>query len=152
MSLFLTTQDKFAIAESLQKPGTAMTVEALGSQAGVLEGKDHNKEVASISLTKFQKMSPGLGHGFDDMRASISSPSSLAKRGEQAVKRNLVAKWIMDTTRQPVPYATDQEFRAGLRDGIVLCYLLNKLKPGTITQVFSRFFPYLLLFMQKIYG
>lgn len=46
-----------------------------------------------------------------------------------------VADWVDSLTGMRLPIETDLAFRQALRDGVILCKLLNILRPGTINKV-----------------
>lgn len=54
---------------------------------------------------------------------------------ESVVKRKTVATWIEKLLGVPVAVSSDYSFRTCLRDGVLLCYLVNCLKPGSIREV-----------------
>lgn len=64
-------------------------------------------------------------------------------RGPQCVnlaRRRTVAAWIESLTGIPVPASCDYSFRAALQDGVLLCKLMNRLKPFSVPKVTpSRF-------------
>lgn len=60
---------------------------------------------------------------------------SQEKRSRQAHKRRQsAADWIETLTDHVLPATSDRLFRAELRDGVVLCELMNAIRPGCITQ------------------
>eukprot|EP00192_Tetraselmis_astigmatica_P002102 CAMPEP_0117660610 /NCGR_PEP_ID=MMETSP0804-20121206/7059_1 /TAXON_ID=1074897 /ORGANISM="Tetraselmis astigmatica, Strain CCMP880" /LENGTH=1042 /DNA_ID=CAMNT_0005467349 /DNA_START=319 /DNA_END=3446 /DNA_ORIENTATION=- len=76
-----------------------------------------------------------LQNVMDEAFQQIKSPTSTAKLAEQAMKRRTAAEWIHTITGETLPVASDQEFRSRLRDGTLLCKILNSVKPGTITRI-----------------
>lgn len=50
-------------------------------------------------------------------------------------RRQEAAAFIESLTGTAVDHTTDQAFRAGLRDGVLLCNVVNFLVPGRITEV-----------------
>jgi hypothetical protein len=52
-----------------------------------------------------------------------------------AAKRKAASGFIKAVTGQAIPFATDQSFRAALKDGVLLCKLANAVWPGTVKQV-----------------
>ena len=72
-------------------------------------------------------------------RGSIarSSVSPAEMRSARAVsKRATAAEWLASVTGEPaVPHERDDDFRAALGDGVLLCKLLNALQPGAIPRV-----------------
>lgn len=139
MSCFIVDRPTLQGEEALK---TTMTVESPTAPAGVIPGT----EIASF---KDPDLARGIQHStpnaqgsspvsfFEDVRSSMASPTSVTKQAEQAMRRHTIAQWIFEMTSQNVPCRTDQEFRACLRDGVLLCKVLNTIKPGTITQVCS---------------
>lgn len=57
------------------------------------------------------------------------------KRKRAALKRRTASEWISQALGVAIPHESDQVFRAALADGVVLCRLMNWLRPGTITKV-----------------
>ncbi|KAH6819054.1 kinesin 4 [Perilla frutescens var. frutescens] len=62
------------------------------------------------------------------------------KAEEAALRRNDAAGWLrkmvgMVTGKDLPDQPSEEEFRLGLRSGIILCNALNKIKPGAITKV-----------------
>jgi Calponin homology (CH) domain len=58
-----------------------------------------------------------------------------------AFRRNQAASWLrrlvgVVASRDLPEEPSEEEFRLGLRNGIILCNALNKLQPGTIPKVF----------------
>lgn len=81
----------------------------------------------------------------DSGRRNRSSPSTSGdifdpSSSSNAKQRATVIEWISSL----LPYlslsvnASDEELRAYLIDGTILCQLLNKLKPGSIPEVILR--------------
>jgi hypothetical protein len=57
-----------------------------------------------------------------------------------AVRRNEAASWLRRTVgvvcaRDLAEDPSEEEFRVGLRSGIVLCNAVNKIQPGTVPKV-----------------
>lgn len=52
-----------------------------------------------------------------------------------AAKRKAACEFIRASTGMAPPYATDQAFRAALKDGVLLCKLANTVWPGIVQQV-----------------
>ncbi len=57
------------------------------------------------------------------------------KKGELYSKRSVAAQWILQQTGKVVDTSSDQAFRAALRDGVVLCRLLNAVQAGIVPKV-----------------
>lgn len=57
---------------------------------------------------------------------------------ELGAKRKTVATWIEKLLGVPVAVSSDYSFRTCLRDGVVLCYLMNSLKPGSVREVIEE--------------
>lgn len=58
-----------------------------------------------------------------------------AREKQTAARRRIAADWVESMTGVALPTATDHAFRGALRDGVLLCQLLNKLRPGLISRV-----------------
>ena len=57
-----------------------------------------------------------------------------------AVRRNEAANWLRRTVgvvcaRDLAEEPSEEEFRVGLRNGIILCNAVNKIQPGTVPKV-----------------
>eukprot|EP00210_Caulerpa_lentillifera_P005201 g4969.t1 len=52
-------------------------------------------------------------------------------------RRKTVSSWIEAITGVPVPSSSDYAFRSALRDGVLLCRLINHLKPSSVPQIMS---------------
>jgi hypothetical protein len=63
-----------------------------------------------------------------------ASPAE-AKQLRALRRRQQAAEWVHAVTGANVPADTDAAFRASLADGVVLCKLLNWLRPNTIPRV-----------------
>lgn len=50
-------------------------------------------------------------------------------------KRRVAAEWIESLTGVPLPYSSDNAFRAALKDGVLLCKTLNSVFPGMIPKI-----------------
>lgn len=64
--------------------------------------------------------------------------TSYAFRGQQCAnlaRRRTVAAWVESLTGVPVPTSCDHSFRAALKDGVLLCKLMNRLKPYSVKKV-----------------
>ena len=64
--------------------------------------------------------------------SSYANPMSFAERAEGVQKT--VADWIAKVTGNAVD---DTDLQAALKDGQVLCVLINKLKPGSVRKIHS---------------
>ena len=67
-----------------------------------------------------------------------STPGSGAAQSVQlqnTARRRAAAEWIESLTGIALPTSSDHAFRGALRDGILLCKVLNILRPGIIPQV-----------------
>ena len=63
-------------------------------------------------------------------------PSSSESKAVQAVsRRRAAAEWVESLTGIALPTASDAALRGALRDGILLCKLLNILRPGILPKV-----------------
>ncbi|KAL0030034.1 hypothetical protein WJX79_002301 [Trebouxia sp. C0005] len=54
---------------------------------------------------------------------------------QNTARRRAAAEWIEELTGIALPTSSDHAFRGALRDGILLCKVLNILRPGIIPQV-----------------
>lgn len=54
---------------------------------------------------------------------------------QNTARRRAAAEWIESLTGIALPTSSDHAFRGALRDGILLCKVLNILRPGIIPQV-----------------
>lgn len=54
---------------------------------------------------------------------------------QNTARRRAAAEWIESLTGIALPTSSDHAFRGALRDGILLCKVLNILRPGIILQV-----------------
>lgn len=54
---------------------------------------------------------------------------------QATARRRAAAEWVEDLTGIALPTSSDHAFRGALRDGILLCKVLNILRPGSIPQV-----------------
>eukprot|EP00803_Ostreobium_quekettii_P005920 evm.model.scf_900.3 EVM.evm.TU.scf_900.3 scf_900:41853-48914(+) len=63
-------------------------------------------------------------------------PSSARGQDFEALaRRRSVAAWIEKMTGVPLPTANDYSFRSSLKDGVLLCRVMNKLSPYSIAKV-----------------
>jgi hypothetical protein len=74
--------------------------------------------------------------------SSTSSNSSPTKQNlanqalpSLAAKRKAASQFIRDCTGVSPPFATDQGFRAVLKDGVLLCKVINTVWPEAVKQV-----------------
>eukprot|EP00951_Prasinocladus_malaysianus_P039346 scaffold440074_cov46-Prasinocladus_malaysianus.AAC.1 len=111
-----------------------MTVEGPITPAGEVR-KDASDLEMSFNTNAEGILSPEVEQEY----LSTFSPSgSEFKQADSAVRRTIVSEWIKTTIGDVLPVKTDSEFRASLRDGVVLCKILNHVKPGTITRIVDR--------------
>jgi kinesin family protein C2/C3 len=69
-------------------------------------------------------------------RISIS-PNDLRQQRAYS-KRHAAAEWIKATIGIPIPCESEESFRKELADGVILCHLVNALKPGTIPRILTH--------------
>lgn len=55
--------------------------------------------------------------------------------GDAAARRRAAAEWVEAVAGTSLPYSSDHAFRAALRDGVLLCRLINSMHEGTVPQV-----------------
>ena len=63
------------------------------------------------------------------------SGSVQSTQAHNTARRRAAAEWIEDLTGIALPTSSDHAFRGALRDGILLCKVLNIIRPGVIPQV-----------------
>jgi len=68
------------------------------------------------------------------MRAS----SARGQDYEALARRRTVAIWIENVTGVPIPTSSDFSFRSALKDGVLLCRLMNRLVPYSIPKVIEQ--------------
>lgn len=67
---------------------------------------------------------------------SMQSPPQVGSASLEGFnKRKAAAEWIEQISGVSVAYETDQAFRAALRDGVVLCSLVDAVSPGSAGKV-----------------
>jgi hypothetical protein len=71
----------------------------------------------------------------DDRIPALSPTGAVAKQADTAARRRAAAEWVAGLTGDRLPVDTDLSFRRHLRDGVLLCKLINAVKPGTVTRV-----------------
>jgi hypothetical protein len=82
-----------------------------------------------------------------------------------ALRRYEAAGWLRRTVgvvggKDLPAEPSEEEFRLGLRSGIILCYVLNKVQPGAVSKVwfsmvfifFSAFYLYQCMFRYLLVG
>ena len=67
--------------------------------------------------------------------ASPVSSSSQSKAAQAAARRRAAAEWVESMTGIALPTSSDTALRGALRDGVVLCKVLNILRPGIFPKV-----------------
>lgn len=67
-------------------------------------------------------------------RDTVASPASVQAKSQEAQRRT-AALWIAEVCDCTVPYDTPRAFRAALRDGVLLCQVLNTVMPGALPKV-----------------
>ena len=68
-------------------------------------------------------------------RSGDAAGSAQKRAAQVASRRRVAADWVEELTGVALPTASDHAFRAALRDGVLLCRLLNTLRPGYISRV-----------------
>jgi len=71
----------------------------------------------------------------DDRIPALSPTGAVAKQADTAARRRAAAEWVAGLTGDRLPVDTDLSFRRHLRDGVLLCKLINAVKPGTVTRI-----------------
>uniref|UniRef100_A0A061S3R0 Kinesin family member C2/C3 n=1 Tax=Tetraselmis sp. GSL018 TaxID=582737 RepID=A0A061S3R0_9CHLO len=117
-----------------------MTVDGPNAQVGVLHPRlqsAQNRISSENSPYLVQKAGCETGSEalLDDVRTLYSPTGSTAKQASLAERRSYVVEWIRSITGVQLPSDSDQVFRSKLRDGVLLCKILNAVKPGTITRI-----------------
>ena len=70
------------------------------------------------------------------MQQRTPTPGSVQSvQVQNTARRRAAAEWIEELTGIALPTSSDHAFRGALRDGILLCKVLNILRPGIISQV-----------------
>ena len=70
----------------------------------------------------------------------FATPAIDQKQRRAVEKREAAAQFINCTVvgPTPVPHTSDEAFRAALADGVILCRLINCLKPGSIPHIMEN--------------
>lgn len=68
-------------------------------------------------------------------RSAEAAGSAQKRAALAASRRRVAADWVEELTGVALPTASDHAFRAALRDGVLLCRVLNTLRPGYISRV-----------------
>jgi kinesin family protein C2/C3 len=68
-------------------------------------------------------------------RSAEAAGSAQKRAALAASRRRVAADWVEELTGEALPTASDHAFRAALRDGVLLCRVLNTLRPGYISRV-----------------
>ena len=58
-----------------------------------------------------------------------------AKAQQELTRRLIISDWVQQNLGLRLPTAADADFRAALQDGVLLCKLLNIVRPGSIRKV-----------------
>lgn len=75
-------------------------------------------------------------HGTSESSTSSTSPLKPNQAlPSLAAKRKAASQFIKECTGVAPPYATDQGFRAALKDGLLLCKVVNTVWPDAVKQV-----------------
>ena len=67
--------------------------------------------------------------------APVPATSSESKAVQAVSRRRAAAEWVEVLTGITLPTASDAALRGALRDGMLLCKLLNILRPGILPKV-----------------
>ena len=70
-------------------------------------------------------------------KMSDSGRQSDARAMQAGKRRRAAADWIESLTGVAVSATSDRHFRESLKDGTLLCQVLNIIRPGCITQVIA---------------
>ncbi len=54
---------------------------------------------------------------------------------QAAARRRAAAEWVEGLTGIALPTSSDHAFRGALRDGVLLCRILDLLRPGMLAKV-----------------
>ena len=60
---------------------------------------------------------------------------SSARSAQAAYRRKAASEWVEQITGVSLPASSDNAFRRALKDGTLLCKILNMVRPGCITRV-----------------
>ena len=72
---------------------------------------------------------------FKPQQGTPLSGSMQSVQAHNTARRRAAAEWIENLTGIALPTSSDHAFRGALRDGILLCKVLNTIRPGIIPQV-----------------
>ena len=64
-----------------------------------------------------------------------SAGSASVRTTQAAYRRRAAAEWVEEITGAGVCSASDHAFRRSLKDGTLLCKVLNFVRPGSVTKV-----------------
>ena len=65
----------------------------------------------------------------------MQSSEARAKAQQELTRRLIISDWVQQNLEVRLPTAADADFRAALQDGVLLCKLLNIVRPGTVRKV-----------------
>lgn len=81
---------------------------------------------------------PGAGDGEATSRLAtdhMQGAETRAKAQQELTRRLIISDWVQQNLGLRLPTAADADFRAALQDGVLLCKLLNIVRPGSIRKV-----------------
>ena len=87
--------------------------------------------------TNLSVSSPGQNQAISK-RAPDSVGRDEARAHQAGKRRRAAADWVERLTGIAVSTASDKHFRDSLKDGTLLCQVLNIIRPGCITQVSNQ--------------
>eukprot|EP00798_Chlamydomonas_sp_ICE-L_P020873 gene20873-27714_t len=127
-----------------EQPGTAFDG-LIRNQSALTDAKAHRRQQRTIGPFSVEVR---LGGVWSDQHHSQASNDMAAKKTvaggsvglsaskpENKAKRLEACDWILSITGKSIPYEHDLEFRSSLRDGVLLCHIINAVCPGTIQRI-----------------
>lgn len=95
--------------------------------------KENTPPLNMISLTAEE--SPEKAKEVQSHKLPVADSPTQAKHIQAASRRRAAAEWIEQQTGSHLPTSSDHALRGALRDGVLLCRLMNKIEPNIIPKV-----------------